>query len=113
MRYMILVLLLAGCATATEIKTGDTQQSYIIGCHGMALSMASCFEKANEVCPYGYTPLGNAGESYPLTVAQGTAQGAVTPNSGAFLSQQTYTQGAVIYRYLTVQCKPNTYWNRQ
>jgi len=105
MRYLIpVVLLLGGCATATEIKTGGTP-AYMIGCHGMIQSLASCFEKANEVCPAGYTTIAINGEAIPIAVGQGTLQGAASQNFAALSGQQTFIGGSGIYRYLTVQCR--------
>ena len=52
------VLLLAGCTTATPINTGTDQQAYMIECPGAARSMSACIEKANAVCPNGYSIVG-------------------------------------------------------
>lgn len=47
---------LAGCS-ASATRTSDTSRhkaTYHLDCSGTFLSMNSCIEKANNVCPQGY-----------------------------------------------------------
>jgi hypothetical protein len=50
----IAVLLLAGCTTTQQVKRPDGSLEYIIGC-GAALGWNICYQRANELCPNGYT----------------------------------------------------------
>lgn len=88
MRYLIL-LLLAGCATATPIKTGGAPE-YFIECNGAAVPWSKCFAKANESCARGYDILEQATEHGPY--------------SGAMVGS-TATFGAALYKHLRVRCK--------
>lgn len=54
---LILVALLAGCASSTEIKGPGGQVAHLIECPGSAVPMGACFEKANDLCPSGYNVL--------------------------------------------------------
>ncbi len=56
--FICLGLWLVGCTTATPINTGTGQQAYMIECPGAARSMSACIEKANSVCPNGYSIVG-------------------------------------------------------
>ncbi len=69
MRYIFIVCLLAGCATATPIKTGTGPGEYFISCDGSAVPWSKCFEKANQMCSNGYDMLDQATENggFPIT----------------------------------------------
>jgi hypothetical protein len=54
---MVAGIALSGCATSTQMRGPDGQVGYLIECPGAALSMGACFEKANSLCPAGYTVL--------------------------------------------------------
>ena len=57
----ILILLLAGCTTTQEIRRPDGTVEYLIAC-GASLGWNICYDKANQICPGGYTTLSeNAG----------------------------------------------------
>jgi len=52
---------LAGCTTTQEIRRPDGSTEMLIAC-GASLGWNICYDKANEVCPSGYTTLSeNAG----------------------------------------------------
>jgi len=69
-----------------------------IECHGAALSPASCYKKAGEVCgARGYDILGRDGEAIPM--ATGYAQ------TNAYQGMMIQQSGMVIYRTLYVRCK--------
>jgi hypothetical protein len=51
-----LILLLASCTTIQEIKRPDGTTEYLIAC-GASLGWNICYDKANQVCPWGYTTL--------------------------------------------------------
>lgn len=52
----VLLLLLAGCTTTQEIRRPDGTVEYLIAC-GASLGWNICYEKANQICPAGYTTL--------------------------------------------------------
>ncbi|MCA1600449.1 MAG: hypothetical protein LC776_01970 [Acidobacteria bacterium] len=45
-----------GCTTTEEIRRADGTIEYLIAC-GAGLGWNICYDKANEVCPSGYTTL--------------------------------------------------------
>ena len=47
---ILLVLLLAGCATSTKSYLPDGSMGYSIQCSGSAQSWGNCYEKAGELC---------------------------------------------------------------
>ena len=55
MRTMLLAAMLTGCTSAKPIVLPNGSTGQMIECDGTANSMASCIEKAGEICPKGYT----------------------------------------------------------
>ena len=56
-RAAILTLaLIAGCTTLQEIKRPNGDVEYLIAC-GAGLGWNICYDRANQVCPTGYTTL--------------------------------------------------------
>ena len=47
---------LMGCTTTQEIRRPDGTIEHLIAC-GASLGWNICYDKANEVCPSGYTTL--------------------------------------------------------
>jgi hypothetical protein len=45
---------LCGCTTAQPINRADGGHDYVIGC-GAGLGWNICYDRANELCPAGYT----------------------------------------------------------
>lgn len=54
-----LIALLSSCTTAEEIRRPDGKTQYIIAC-GAALGWNICYDRANELCPQGYTDVHKA-----------------------------------------------------
>lgn len=52
----VLILLLGGCTTTQEIRRPDGTMEYLIAC-GASLGWNICYDKANQICPEGYTTL--------------------------------------------------------
>ena len=52
----ISIALLSACTTTQEIKRPDGSMEYLIAC-GAGMGWNICYEKANDVCPVGYTTL--------------------------------------------------------
>jgi len=64
MAAAFLILLLAGCSTtAQEIRRSNGPREYLIT-SGVSLGWRTCYEKANEVCPGGYTTLSENGGAF-------------------------------------------------
>ena len=52
--YLPMLVALIGCASSKQTVMPDGQQGHSINCSGSFVSMNSCYEKAGELCPYGY-----------------------------------------------------------
>ena len=57
---ILIGLALSGCTTLGEIKRPDGSTEYIIGC-GAGTGWNVCYDRANEVCPTGYTTIKEEG----------------------------------------------------
>jgi hypothetical protein len=58
-----MLVLLAGCTTASNTYGPDGRVAHSIRCDGIALSMGSCFEKAGALCgSAGYDVIGGGNE---------------------------------------------------
>lgn len=53
---VLLLATLTGCTTTQQIKRPDGVTEYLIAC-GASLGWNICYDKANEICPSGYTTL--------------------------------------------------------
>lgn len=54
--FIFLPLMIVGCTTTSEIKRPNGEKEYLIGC-GASSGWDVCYEKANELCPTGYSDL--------------------------------------------------------
>jgi hypothetical protein len=52
---LLLVLLLSACAKVTEMRDPDGGTQYLVGCYGALTPMSVCYNKADDLCPAGYT----------------------------------------------------------
>ena len=50
------ILFFAGCTTTQEIRRPDGAMEYLITC-GAVSGWNICYDKANQICPGGYTTL--------------------------------------------------------
>jgi hypothetical protein len=57
----LLLVATSGCTTVQEIRRPDGTIEYLIAC-GASLGWNICYDKANEVCPSGYTTLSQDAE---------------------------------------------------
>lgn len=58
---VLLLAITTGCTTTQQIRRPDGTNEYLIAC-GASLGWNICYDKANEICPSGYTTLSeNAG----------------------------------------------------
>ena len=53
----MLIALVTGCASSTEIRGPQGQVRHQIECSGAANSMETCFKEAKSLCPNGYEVL--------------------------------------------------------
>ena len=70
---LILVLGLAGCAKVTEMHEPDGGIQYLVGCYGALTPMSACYNKADELCPAGYTIVGRHDTASSSVTQQGTS----------------------------------------
>jgi hypothetical protein len=64
MKYLFLMLLvvLAGCASVKQVKAPDGEVAYLVQCGKAATS--ACTSKANDVCPHGYDLIDRNSDRY-------------------------------------------------
>ena len=53
---IVSILFLAGCTATQEIRRPDGTMEYLITC-GVVSGWNVCYDKANHICPGGYTTL--------------------------------------------------------
>ena len=53
---ILLLTITTGCTTTQQIKRPDGSVEYLIAC-GASLGWNICYDKANQVCPSGYTTI--------------------------------------------------------
>ncbi len=91
--FLLLVLMLTGCARSSPVYLPDGQSGYALSCSGNILSWNSCYAKAGELCgARGYTIIQKDGEG-------GSVIGAAANRYQSRLYGST-TQS----RTMTVQC---------
>jgi len=59
------ILALTGCATASPTYLANGAKGQSIDCSGEAMAWKACYEKAENVCPNGYTFVGSDGTPQP------------------------------------------------
>jgi len=89
--FILLALVLVGCASSSKTYGPDGREAYTLNCSGLARSWAMCAEKAGEIC-------GTRG--YDIIAAGGGTAGTIaTVNpSGGFA-------GPAIERTMLIRCK--------
>lgn len=83
------VILLAACATASEVYTESGKLGYNVSCHGAAVGWNKCYELAGNLCgSKGYKVLQKSGEQ------------------GAIVSGNAYGVygGSTYNREMTIEC---------
>jgi hypothetical protein len=53
---MFAAIIISACTTTQEIRRPDGSTEYLVAC-GASLGWNICYDKANEICPAGYTTL--------------------------------------------------------
>ena len=88
--YILIVVCLCGCATASKVYTSDGKEGYSVTCSGSALNWGMCYEKAGELCgTKGYEILQKSGDT-----------GAIVAGG-----QFGLYGGSVINRNMIIKCK--------
>ena len=104
MRYVTiaLVVVLAGCATVSEVNLADGSRGYNINCGGTVMNFSHCLEKAGEICgTRGYVVVNREGEAAPFALAGGSAQATPSYASGAHYG----SAGMIVTRNIFIKCK--------
>ena len=101
MRYL-LVLLLTGCVTTSEVYLADGSKGHNISCGGAVQNFTACLKKAGEICgPAGYVVVNREGEAVPFGMASAQASANRNYAQGSYYGQS----GAIVTRNLFVQCR--------
>jgi hypothetical protein len=94
MRTMLIaaaLLIVTGCTTTQEIRRPDGSVEHLIAC-GASLGWNICYDKANQICPSGYTTLSaDAGFNRKELRISCSAAGKVEPRAGQEQQQQQQT----------------------
>lgn len=70
---LVLVLFLGGCAKVTEMREPGGGIQYLVGCYGALTPMSVCYNKADELCPTGYTITNQNDTTSSSVTEQGTS----------------------------------------
>lgn len=97
------LVLLAGCATSTQIVGPDGRTAYSIRC-GPAMP-DSCFQKAGEVCPTGYRMLDRTGAHYLGQFSSGSVYGGWSPVGGT-VSGSAFSTPMITPNTMIIECRP-------
>lgn len=88
------LVLLAGCVTATEVHLADGSKGHNISCHGAARNFSHCLQAAGEICgARGYEVVTQQGDAVPFAVQT------YGPTAGQGFA------GTAVSRNLFVRCK--------
>lgn len=88
--FLLIIVCISGCATASKTYTPDGKEGYIINCSGSALNWGMCYEKAGEICgTKGYEVVDKSGDTGSIV-------------SG---NQFGVYGGSVINRTMMIKCK--------
>lgn len=105
MRYLML-LLLAGCVTTSEVYLADGSKGHNIGCGGAVQNFSACLQKAGEICGTGgYSIVNQQGDAVPVSIATANFNANRQAASGAYAA----SSGNVVTRNVFVKCsQPKT-----
>ena len=65
------VVILAGCASAKQVKGPNGEDAYLVKCGNLA--KGKCTEKATDICPHGYNVLDRNADRYDDLTKVGNA----------------------------------------
>jgi uncharacterized protein YceK len=69
--FLMVLIVLAGCASARQVRGPDGGTAYEVKCGNAAKS--KCTAKAADLCPHGYSVLDRNGDSYTDSTRVGNA----------------------------------------
>jgi hypothetical protein len=102
LKYTFLVFALTGCAFSKEVYLPDGTKGHSISCDGAAVGIATCFEKAGDLCgSRGYDQLGREGQVIPMGVSTSSISGS---NAG-FQGSSFASYGAVNTKSIIIRCR--------
>lgn len=101
-KYAFLAFILTGCAFSKEIYLPDGTKGHSISCDGAAVGIATCFEKAGDLCgSRGYDQLSREGQIIPMGVGTSSLSG-----SGAgFQGSGFASYGAFNTKSIMIRCR--------
>jgi hypothetical protein len=65
------LLVIMSCTTAKEITMPSGEKGFVVDCGGTANSWSSCYTKASDSCPSGYTVLDKNEERVMIMTSPG------------------------------------------
>lgn len=69
--FLIFLLVLAGCASAKQVKGPNGENAYLVQCGNAAKN--ACTAKAADLCPHGYNQLERNADHYDDLTRVGNA----------------------------------------
>ena len=98
---LILVILLASCATSKRMYLPDGSYGHNISCDGAANKIGNCFQKAGDLCgASGYTLLNREGEAIPFSHTQAGVHANEVNANGVYVQQS----GSWVSRSIFIRC---------
>lgn len=102
LKYAFLVFALTGCAFSKEVYLPDGTKGHSISCDGAAIGIATCFEKAGDLCgSRGYDQLGREGQVIPMGVSTSSVSG----SSAGFQGSSFGSYGAFNTKSIMIRCR--------
>jgi hypothetical protein len=97
-----LAFALTGCAFSKEVYLPDGAKGYSISCDGAAVGIATCFEKAGDLCgSKGYDQLSREGQIIPMGVGTSSVSG----SSVGFQGSSFASYGAFDTKSIMIRCR--------
>lgn len=102
LKYAFLAFALTGCAFSKEIYLPDGTKGHSISCDGAAVGIATCFEKAGDLCgSRGYDQLSREGQIIPMGVSTSSVSG----GSAGFQGSSFASYGAFNTKSIMIRCR--------
>lgn len=85
-KYLILALLLSGCASSSQTYAPDGGQAYSLNCSGTVRNWGMCEQKAGDICKEkGYKVLSTMGDNGIVVTANSSGAYASSTHSRTML----------------------------
>lgn len=102
LKYVVLAFALTGCAFSKEIYLPDGTKGHSISCDGAAVGIATCFEKAGDLCgAKGYDQLGREGQVIPMGISTSNVSGSNVGFQGSSIA----SYGAFNTKSIMIRCR--------